>query len=34
MDDPNVIHWQFSEDGKLPGINENVDLNVSNLSFF
>jgi len=34
MSDPNVIHWQFSEEGKLPGINENVDLNVSNLSFF
>lgn len=34
MTDPNVIHWQFSETGKLPGIREKVDLNVSNLSFF
>lgn len=33
MTDKNVIHWQFSEDGKLPGITEKVDLNVSNIDF-
>jgi lysozyme len=33
MSDKNVIHWQFSEKGKLPGITEKVDLNVSSLTF-
>ena len=33
MNDPNVLHWQFSEKGKLPGITELVDLNVSNKEF-
>ncbi len=29
MSDKNVLHWQFSEKGRLPGISENVDMNVS-----
>ncbi len=29
----NVLHWQFSETGRLPGIKNNVDLNVSNIEF-
>jgi lysozyme len=33
MTDPDVIHWQFSESGKLPGIEEKVDINVSKLEF-
>lgn len=33
MDDPQVIHWQFSETGRLPGIDNPVDLNVSKLDF-
>lgn len=29
MTDREVLHWQFSESGRLPGISGNVDLNVS-----
>lgn len=29
MTDSAVIHWQFSESGRLPGIRNKVDLNVS-----
>jgi len=28
-----IIHWQFSEEGILPGIQEHVDLNVSKITF-
>lgn len=31
MSDREVLHWQFSESGRLPGIKGNVDLNVSKL---
>jgi lysozyme len=31
MTDDAVIHWQFSESGRLPGIDGFVDLNVSKL---
>lgn len=33
MLDRDVLHWQFSEDGRLPGIDEKVDLNVSKVEF-
>lgn len=33
MDDNQVIHWQFSESGRLPGIDNKVDLNVSKKAF-
>lgn len=29
MSDKNVLHWQFSERGRIPGIKGKVDLNVS-----
>lgn len=31
--DERIIHWQFSESGRLPGIREAVDLNVSKAVF-
>lgn len=31
--DPNVIHWQFSESHRIPGIREKVDLNVSKIMY-
>lgn len=31
MPEEAVIHWQFSESGRLPGIDNDVDLNVSKL---
>lgn len=31
--DPQIIHWQYSETGRLPGIREYVDLNVSKVAF-
>lgn len=34
MTDPDVIHWQFSESGRLPGIINKVDLNVSKLELY
>ncbi|TNF45959.1 MAG: glycoside hydrolase family 25 protein [Bacteroidetes bacterium] len=33
IEDARIIHWQFSEDGVLPGIDEPVDLNVSKIRF-
>lgn len=33
IDDSRIIHWQYSEDGELPGINEKVDFNVSKISY-
>lgn len=29
IDDDRIIHWQYSESGELPGIDEAVDFNVS-----
>ncbi|WP_300665779.1 GH25 family lysozyme [Fluviicola sp.] len=34
MTDREVLHWQFSESGRLPGISGNVDLNVSKLDVY
>lgn len=31
--DENIIHWQYSERGILPGINGHVDLNYSKIAF-
>lgn len=33
LKDPAIIHWQYSDRGKLPGINELVDLNFSKESY-
>ncbi|MCT4559742.1 MAG: GH25 family lysozyme [Crocinitomicaceae bacterium] len=33
LENDNVLHWQYSETGVLPGINEKVDLNVTKVSF-
>jgi len=33
IEDSRLIHWQYSEKGELPGIDEDVDLNVSKLIF-
>ena len=33
MTDREVLHWQFSEEGRLPGFAEKVDLNVSKVEF-
>ena len=33
IDDKRIIHWQYSESARLPGISEKVDLNVSKLKF-
>lgn len=33
MKSKQVIHWQFSENGNLPGIDESVDINVSKLPY-
>ncbi len=33
IDDMRIIHWQYSESARLPGISEKVDLNVSKLEF-
>lgn len=32
IDDSRIIHWQFSESGVLPGIDEKVDFNVSKIA--
>lgn len=32
MMDKSVLHWQFSENGRLPGIDGKVDLNVSKIN--
>ena len=34
MTDREVLHWQFSESGRLPGIKGMVDLNVSKQDLF
>lgn len=31
INDERIIHWQFTKDGHLPGINNNVDFNVSKI---
>ncbi len=33
INDKRIIHWQYSETGSLPGIDELVDLNVSKLNY-
>lgn len=33
IDDERIIHWQFSETGRIPGTREKVDLNVSKLIY-
>ena len=33
IDDKRIIHWQYSESARLPGVREKVDLNVSKLRF-
>ncbi len=33
VQDPEIIHWQYSDHGKVPGINALVDLNFSKQSF-
>jgi lysozyme len=33
IDSEQIIHWQFSETGTLPGISEMVDLNVSKIAY-
>lgn len=32
--DERVIHWQFTETGKIPGTKEKVDVNVTKLRFY
>lgn len=33
LDDPAIIHWQFSEHGSIPGIDGDVDLNCSKIAY-
>jgi lysozyme len=33
IDDNRILHWQYSESGSLPGIDELVDFNVSKIAF-
>ncbi len=33
IEDKRIIHWQYSETGSLPGVDELVDLNVSKLKY-
>ncbi len=33
LDDPNIIHWQYSDNGRVAGIEEPVDLNISKEHF-
>lgn len=33
INDERIIHWQYSETGEIPGIDEKVDLNVSKLNY-
>ncbi len=33
LDDPSILHWQFSDKGNVPGIKGNVDLNYSKTPF-
>ena len=32
IDDSRIIHWQYSENGELPGCDEKVDFNVSKIA--
>ncbi len=32
LDDERIIHWQFTKDGELPGIDYKVDFNVSKIA--
>lgn len=34
IEDGRIIHWQYSESGELPGIDETLDFNVSKISYF
>ncbi len=34
LEDPRIIHWQYTEKGQVPGIKGNVDLNVSKITYF
>ena len=33
LDDENILHWQYSDKGKVPGISGDVDLNFSKVKF-
>lgn len=33
LEDSRIIHWQYSESGELPEIEENVDFNVSKIQY-
>lgn len=33
IDDERIIHWQFSESGRIPGTKEKIDINVSKLTY-
>ncbi len=33
IEDSRIIHWQYSETGKLPGISEKIDFNVSKIRY-
>ena len=33
LHDERIIHWQFTETGKIPGTKEEVDVNVTKISF-
>jgi len=33
IEDARILHWQYSEDGKLPRIREKVDFNVSKITY-
>jgi lysozyme len=34
IEDSRIIHWQYSESGLIPGIDEATDLNVSKTTYF
>jgi lysozyme len=34
IEDSRIIHWQYTDKGKLPGINGHVDFNVSKMKFY
>lgn len=33
LEDPRILYWQYSDRGKIPGINGTVDLNMSKVKF-
>ncbi|OFZ48975.1 MAG: hypothetical protein A3D92_13225, partial [Bacteroidetes bacterium RIFCSPHIGHO2_02_FULL_44_7] len=33
LEDPQIVHWQFSDKGQVPGINGPVDMNYSKWEF-